>query len=134
MTRSKPTFRNPQVNLYVRDVQAVSHFYVRFFGFSEIFRTPSEGEPVHIELKLDNFILGVASMEAAKNIHNIPASSGPPRAEIALWTDNVDVIFDLLIKNEVREISKPHNFLSNLRAAWVYDPDGNPVQIVSKIK
>jgi hypothetical protein len=30
-------------------------------------------------------------------------------------------------------VSRPHDFLGSLRAAWVMDPDGNPVEIVSRL-
>jgi catechol 2,3-dioxygenase-like lactoylglutathione lyase family enzyme len=33
-------FRDPQINYYVRDVEASARFYVDLFGFEEIFRTP----------------------------------------------------------------------------------------------
>lgn len=127
----KIVFREPQVNFYVNDVQTVSDFYSKL-GFTEIFRTPEKGVPIHIELSLDSFILGIASIQAAREMHNIPAGDGGPCAEIAIWTDDVDKAFSLLIQNRAQEISKPHNFLTDLRAAWVYDPDGNPVQIVAK--
>jgi len=32
----------------------------------------------------------------------------------------------------VRALSESHDFLDSLRAAWVADPDGNPVQIVMR--
>ena len=32
----------------------------------------------------------------------------------------------------VRVWREPHDFLDSLRAAWVADPDGNPVQIVTR--
>lgn len=127
----KVVFRKPQVNFYVKDVQAVTDFYSRL-GFTEILRTPEKGTPIHIELSLDSFILGIASIQAAREMHDIPAGNGGPCAEIAIWTDDVDKAFTLLIQNGAQEISKPHDFLTDLRAAWVYDPGGNPVQIVAK--
>jgi hypothetical protein len=32
----------------------------------------------------------------------------------------------------VRTLSPPHDFIGTLRAAWVADPDGNAVQIVTR--
>jgi len=29
-------------------------------------------------------------------------------------------------------LSEPHDFLSDLRLAWVADPDGNPIQLAQK--
>jgi len=38
---------------------------------------------------------------------------------------------DLLARN-VATLSPPHDFLDSHRAAWVADPEGNPVQIVTR--
>lgn len=56
-------------NLYSRDLCRVAAFYSEL-GFVEAFRTPESGQPVHIELTLDEFTLGIATMEAAKAHHN----------------------------------------------------------------
>lgn len=56
------------------------------FGFTETFRTPREGAPVHVELRLGAFVLGFASIEVAKAMHGLSLdadASGPPRSEIA---------------------------------------------------
>lgn len=126
-------FRAPQVNFYVRDVETSVHFYAGLFGFEETFRTPSSGPPDHVVLRLGGFILGLASIEAALNHHGLVTGGGNPRAETCLWTDDVDRAHADLIANGVRSLSSPHDFLGGrLRAAWLADPDGNPVQIVSE--
>ncbi|MDG6904060.1 MAG: hypothetical protein JRN72_04595 [Nitrososphaerota archaeon] len=50
MARFTPSFRDPQINLYVKGVGASAGFYRDFFGFRETFRTPKEGVPVKVEL------------------------------------------------------------------------------------
>lgn len=126
-------FRNPQVNFYVRDVEAAARFYTELFGFTETFRTPATGAPEHVELRLDGFILGLASIESARRTHDIPADSGPPRAEVCLWTDDIDRTYTNLLTRGARPVSPPHDFLNGrLRAAWVADPDDNPIQIVAE--
>lgn len=121
------------VNYYVNDVEGMAAFYREFFGFVETFRTPKEGVPVHIEVRLGPFVLGLASIEAARSMHQLPIDPGSPRGEIALWTDDVDQAFAALTARGVRSISPPHNFLGTLRAAWLEDPEGNPIQIVAKL-
>ncbi|MCC6790732.1 MAG: VOC family protein [Thermomicrobiales bacterium] len=124
-------FRDPQVNLYVSDIDASIRFYAGLLGFQETFRTPETGKPVHIELTLGGLTLGLADMEAARGMHNLPAQPGPTRAEIAVWTDDADAAYAHLIANGAGTISAPHDFIGRLRAAWVTDPDGGPVQLVS---
>jgi catechol 2,3-dioxygenase-like lactoylglutathione lyase family enzyme len=126
-------FEDPQINLYVRDVEASASFYRESFGFAETFRTPSGGQPVHVELRLGGLILGFASVDSLREVHGITISPGPPRAEVVVWTDDVDQAYAALAARQVRTLSAPHDFLSGaLRAAWIADPDGNPVQIVTR--
>lgn len=124
-------FREPQVNYYVRDVEGLAAFYGHL-GFVETFRTPEEGTAIHIELKLGGLVLGLASIEAAREMHHIPAGDGPPRAELVVWTNDVDNAFRRMVGLGAAAISEPHDFLADLRAAWVADPEGNPIQMVAK--
>ncbi len=80
-------FRDPQINLYVADVEASVRFYCELCGFAETFRTP---------------------------------------------TDDVDGAFALMTSRGARPLSEPHDFLAHLRSAWVADPDGNPIQLVTR--
>lgn len=86
-------------------------FYTKL-GFVEIFRTPEKGDPFHVELALDSFILGTASIKAAKEMHAIPIPDGNgfPRSEIVIWTDDVEKAFDSLVKNGVKGLREPHDF------------------------
>lgn len=121
-------FENPQVNLYVVDVEESVRFYRDSFGFLETFRTAG-----HVELRLGSFTLGLATREALQDVHGITADgSGPLRAELVLWTTDVDQVYADLSATGVRTLSAPHDFAGSLRAAWVRDPDGNPVQIVMR--
>jgi catechol 2,3-dioxygenase-like lactoylglutathione lyase family enzyme len=129
-TELTPSFRDPQVNYYVRDVDASVRFYTELFGFNETFRTPETGTPEHVEVRLGGLVLGLASIEAARRVHGLDVASGPPRAEVVLWTDNVDQVFEELVSQGVTVLREPHDFLGRLRAAWIADPDGNPVEIV----
>lgn len=124
-------FGSPQVNLYVHDADVAARFYRESFGFTETFRTPEHGRPDHVELRLGEFTLGLGTFDTLREAHGVSAGSGPPRAEVVLWTDDVDRAYADLAARNVRTLSAPHDFLS-LRAAWVADPDGNPVQIVMR--
>ena len=125
-------YRDAMINYYVNDVEGLATFYRQHFGFRETFRTPDTGPAIHIELRLGEFLLGLASIEAARAMHQLPLNPGLPRGEVALWTDDVDQAYAALTAKGVNSISAPHNFLETppLRAAWVEDPEGNPIQIV----
>lgn len=124
-------FGDPQINFYVQDVEASTRFYRDAFGFTETFRTPKQGRPIHAEMRLAQLTLGFAAMDVAREMHGITAGTGPS-AELVVWTDDVDRVHADLAAREVRTLSAPHDFLDSLRAAWVADPDGNPVQIVMR--
>lgn len=125
-------FDSPQINFYVEDVELTARFYRESFGFTETFRTPDQGPPIHVELRLGHITLGVADIDALRQMHGIVAGAGRPRAELVIWTEDVDRVYADLAAKNVTTLSPPHDFLESLRAAWVADPDGNPVQIVTR--
>jgi len=52
--------------------------------------------------------------------------------EIVLWNDNTHRAHASLTANGAPSLSPPHDFLSNLRVAWVADPDGNPIRLLQR--
>jgi catechol 2,3-dioxygenase-like lactoylglutathione lyase family enzyme len=126
-------FSTPQVNIYSEDVGRAVEFY-RGFGFEETFRTPREGEPIHVELVLDGFKLGIAAATSAAADHGLDLElSRPGRGmEILLWTDDTDAAFARLVAAGARMLSEPHDWLGDLRLAWVADPDGNPIELAQR--
>jgi predicted enzyme related to lactoylglutathione lyase len=123
--------RDPAINLYSHNVLRLARFYASL-GFWETFRTPGEGTPVHVELMLDKFTLGIASVEAAAAHHGLRPDLGGRPVELVLWTDNADRDHARLTAAGAPSLSPPHDFLAHLRAAWVADPDGNPIQLVQR--
>lgn len=125
-------FRAPQVNFYVENIEATARFCRGLLGFTETFRTPQQGTPIHAELRLDGFTLGLATIESLRDLHGVTVAVGPPRADVVVWTDDVDAAFADLSGKGARVLSPPRDFLASLRAAWIADPEGNPVQIVMR--
>jgi catechol 2,3-dioxygenase-like lactoylglutathione lyase family enzyme len=126
------TFRSPAINLYSRDLPRAVAFY-KGLGFVETFRTPKTGDPVHVELKLDGFTLGIATIEAAKEMHGLQPEQGGRGMEIVLWSDDTNAAVENLASHGANILSTPDDFLDGkLRSAWVQDPDGNTIQIVQK--
>ena len=76
---STVTYREPMVNYYVQDVERLATFYCDHLGFTETFRTAQDGPAIHIEVRLGSFILGLASIAAAKEMHQLPLNPGLPR-------------------------------------------------------
>jgi catechol 2,3-dioxygenase-like lactoylglutathione lyase family enzyme len=130
--RVVPTLTNHLVNILTNDLERSLGFYRDLLGFSETFRTPKTGPPEHVELELGALNVGVSTLEALERHHGLTGGGGPPRAEIALWASDVDGASAWIKKKGAASLSEPHDFAGVLRAAWVADPDGNPVQIVMR--
>jgi catechol 2,3-dioxygenase-like lactoylglutathione lyase family enzyme len=120
------------INLYSRDLPRARAFYSQL-GFVETFRTPASGEPTHVQLALDGFTLGIATVEAARAHHGLHPQGEGRWIEIVLWTDDTAAAVNALVANGAPLLSAPHDFLEGkLRAAWIADPDGNPIQLVQR--
>jgi lactoylglutathione lyase len=65
------------VNLYTHDIEAGLRFYRDLLGFEETFRTPTEGVPEHVELRLNGFTIGLGTVEAARRVHGVEAAREP---------------------------------------------------------
>lgn len=117
------------INIYSHEVMRLVRFY-EGLGFLETFRTPKQGTPIHVELNLDRLTIGIASVDAALTDHGVSPNLGGRPIEIVLWTDDTDRAYTRLTADGAPSLSPPHDFQGSLRAAWVADPDGNPVQLV----
>ena len=124
-------FQDPSVHILSRDVVRLVSFYERL-GFRETYRLPKEGTPVHVEVTLDHFTIGISSVEAAISDHGLnPDLNGHP-VGILLWTDDTDRDYARLTSEGAPSLSLPHTFHANqneLRSAWIADPDGNPINL-----
>jgi lactoylglutathione lyase len=125
-------FAGALVNLYTHDIDAGLRFYRDLLGFEETFRTPRDGVPEHVELRLNGFTVGLGSVEAARRVHGIEAAPGSPAMVLVVWTDDVDEAYKELTAAGVPSLQPPHD-TGNNRNALLRDPDGNLVEIVAKI-
>jgi catechol 2,3-dioxygenase-like lactoylglutathione lyase family enzyme len=125
-------FETPLVNLYTNDIEAGIRFYRDLLGFTETFRTPREGIPSHVELRLDGFTIGLGTVEAARRAHGVEAAPGSPAMALVVWTRDVDQAYSELTAAGVPAVLPPHDTGNNNRNALLRDPDGNLVEIVAK--
>lgn len=130
---SRPSFKNHLFNLYTSDIQRSLRFYRDLLGSKETFRVPRQGPPDHVEMELGSLNLAVSTLEALKRDHGLSGGGGPPRGEVVLWVSDVDDVLSWMSAQGAPTLSPPHNFVGVLRGAWVADPDGNPIQLVSRL-
>jgi catechol 2,3-dioxygenase-like lactoylglutathione lyase family enzyme len=125
-------FRKPQIVLFSQDVERLAAFY-RELGFTERFRTPAEGVPIHIDVALDDYLIGIASVDSTRNDHGLEPVAQGQRAVVVLWTDDTPAAYQALIERGCPSLQSPHRWLERLLIAWVADPDDHPVQIVQHL-
>jgi catechol 2,3-dioxygenase-like lactoylglutathione lyase family enzyme len=125
-------FSAPMINLYSRDLAKTQAFYERL-GFTESFRTPATGAPIHVELRLDGFTIGIATVETAMRDHGLSPGGEGRWIEVVVWAEDADEAVRRLTAAGAPLLSPPHDWLDGrLRLAWVADPDGNPIQIAQR--
>lgn len=124
-------FTNPQVVLFCADVEGTAAFYGRL-GFTEVFRTPTDGPPKHVDVELDGWRLGLTSHEGTEEDHGFATNVDPHRAAVILWTEDTPTAYDALLAAGATPMAGPHEFLGRLLIAWARDPEGHPIQVVQR--
>lgn len=127
-----PVFREPQAIFFSADVERAAAFYRRL-GFTETFRTPAHGVPIHIDLELDGYKLGFASLDSSREHHGLDPVTSGQRATVTVWTDDTAGAYQALTGEGIPGLAGPQRWLDRLLIAWVLDPDGHPVQIVQEL-
>jgi catechol 2,3-dioxygenase-like lactoylglutathione lyase family enzyme len=125
-------FHDPQVILFSENVERAATFYADL-GFAETFRVPDTGAPIHVDMVLDGYKIGVASVESTRADHGLDPVAHGQRAAVILWTDDVDTAYQSMTAAGCPGIAEPHTWLDHLRIAWLADPDGHPIQIVQSL-
>lgn len=122
-------FRSPQVILFCKDVARSSRFY-QSLGFVEVFRTPGQGSPIHVDLVLDGYRIGLASEASTRDDHGLDPVVTGQRAAVILWTDDTPAAYARVLELGASPLKDPERWLDRLLIAWAEDPDGHLVQVV----
>lgn len=125
-------FRAPQVVLFSTNLPRAVAFYSSL-GFTETFRVPTEGEPIHVDLTLDGYKVGIAAVASTRDDHGLDPVPEGQRAAVILWTDDTAAAFAEVAAIGASTLVAPHEWLGRLLIAWIADPDGNPIQIVQSL-
>jgi predicted enzyme related to lactoylglutathione lyase len=125
-------FRSPQVVLFSADVTRAAAFY-ESLGFTETFRVPEDGEPIHVDLALDGYKIGIASIESTRDDHGLQPVAEGQRAAVVLWTDDTRKAYERVVEVGAPALMAPHEWLGRLLIAWTADPDGHPIQLVQPL-
>ena len=77
--------RTPQVILFSENLARAVAFYSSL-GFTETFRVPTEGEPIHVDLTLDGY--KTSTVASTRDDHGLDPVPAGQRAAVILWTDD----------------------------------------------
>jgi uncharacterized glyoxalase superfamily protein PhnB len=120
------------VVLFSADVTRAAPFY-ESLGFRETFRVPEDGEPIHVDLTLGGYKIGIASIESTRDDHGLQPVAEGQRAAVVLWTDDTRKAYERVLEVGAPALMAPHEWLGRLLIAWTADPDGHPIQLVQPL-
>lgn len=126
------TVTSPEVIFFSADVERASSFY-KALGFTETFRVPAKGTPIHVDLQLDGYRIGFASMDSSRKDHGLDPVSDGQRATLTLWTADTEAVYRSLTAAGVTGLAEPRRWLDRLLIAWVADPDGHAIQLAQAL-
>jgi catechol 2,3-dioxygenase-like lactoylglutathione lyase family enzyme len=100
-------FKAPQIVLFSRDIERAVDFY-KAVGFEEAFRTPVEGTPIHVDLMLDRYRIGLATETSTRDDHGLSPVAEGQRAAVILWTDDTRAGYERLQQLGARPVKSPN--------------------------
>src|ERR1700734_2336954 len=100
-------FRTPQVILFSEDLPRAVAFYSGL-GFTETFRVPADGEPMHVDLILDGYKIGIASAASSRDDHGLDPIAEGQRAAVILWTEDTAAAYRDLVASGTPALAAPH--------------------------
>lgn len=119
-------------NLYTADVARAVAFYRDVLGGTQTFATPAD-HPDHVELRLGPVVLAVSSRDAVLREGLLPPPTAGHPMELVVWCDSADKLVDAVRAAGLPVLAEPYSgHASGLRRAYVEDPDGNWLALVSR--
>jgi lactoylglutathione lyase len=124
-------FTSLMPHLYTDDIERAVTFYRDQLGFTQTFRFPSDGRPEHVELRVGDVVLGISAREALRDIAGLPTPTAGNPMELTVWCDSVDEAVAGLREAQVPVLVEPYDHPGRHRRAYVTDPDGTWIALVS---
>jgi catechol 2,3-dioxygenase-like lactoylglutathione lyase family enzyme len=118
-------------NLYSADVERSAAFYRDLLGGTQTFRTPAAGVAEHVELRLGDVTIALSSRDAVAR-QGLPAPEAGHPMELVVWCDSADDAVAALRAAGTPVLVEPYSHAAGHRRAYVADPDGNWIALVSE--
>jgi lactoylglutathione lyase len=117
-------------NLYTADVERAAAFYRDLLGGTQTFRSPGDGPAEHVELRLGDVTIALSSRDAVPE-EGLPAPTAGHPMELVVWCESADDAVAALHAAGTPVLVQPYHGHAH-RRAYVADPDGNWIALVSK--
>jgi lactoylglutathione lyase len=125
-------FSSVMPNLYVADVERAAAFYRDRLGGVETFRLPATGRLDHVELRIGDVTIALSHRDRVAE-QGLPAPTAGHPLELVLWCDSTDeAVADLRAAGTPVLVEPQAGHAAGVRRAYVADPDGNWIALVSK--
>jgi lactoylglutathione lyase len=124
-------FLSVMPNLYVADVEASAAFYRDLLAGTETFRLPAAGPATHVEIRVGDVVLAVSSRDEVVP-QGLPEPSPGHPLELVVWCESADEAVAGLRAAGVPVVVEPSVHVAGHRRAYVADPDGNWIALVSE--
>ena len=124
-------FLSVMPNLYVSDVERAAKFYRDLLGGVETFRLPAAGPAEHVEVRIGDVVIALSAAAVVPD-QGLPTPTPGHPLELVIWCDSADDAVATLRAAGVQVLVEPSGHVSGHRRAYVADPDGNWLALVSK--
>jgi len=125
------SFTSLMPHLYCADLERAAAFYRDLLGGTQTFRTPAEGSPEHVEIRLGDAMIALSSVEAVPR-QGLPGPTAGHPMELDVWCESADDAVATLRAAGTPVLVEPYLHLAGHRRAYVTDPDGNWIALVSE--
>ncbi|SEI16026.1 VOC family protein [Tardiphaga sp. OK245] len=115
--------------IFVRDMDAMRHFYETLLGFS-LQRVLSSG---WIEFRIGSNTLALAIPSRTASDHPIPVGSAALQLAFKVSVAEVDACAEELVRKGISLVSPPTDQVFRHRTLFFRDPDGNLLEVFADI-
>lgn len=118
-------------NLYTDDIEKSVAFYRDLLGGTQTFRFPADGSATHVGLRLGDATIALSSRDVVEGV-GLPAPTDGHPLELVIWCEFTDDMVALRSAGTPILVEPRGGHVSGHRRAYVADPDGNWIALVSK--
>lgn len=124
------TFTSVMPNLYTADIDRAAAFYLDRLGATQTYRYPAQGPARHLEFQLGGVMIALTGRHIAEG-EGLPAPTAGHPLELVVWCESVDDAVAALRGAGTPVLVEPYDHVAGHRRAYVTDPDGNWIALVS---